>query len=124
MGLGGTEEGEHVRDDCPASSAAEGAVPALLRGIRCGSGHVLPRERRAAILANGLLGVVAVLIGLTLLTNLRGAAAALAEATKSYRPMGVDYSRSILTSPWFTRALGAALLVVGVVFVTQAVVRL
>jgi hypothetical protein len=38
--------------------------------------------------------------------------------------MGIDCSRSILTSPRFTRVFGAALLVVGVNVVVQAVVRL
>ena len=81
-------------------------------------------SERAAILASGLLGVVAALTGLTLVTNVRGAADALAEAARSYRPMGIDHSRSIMTSPRFTRMFGAALLVVGVVFVGQAAVAL
>jgi len=61
----------------------------------------------ATPLASGLLGVVAVLVGLTLVTNLNNSAEALAEATKSYRPMGIDYSRSVLASPRFTRDCSA-----------------
>jgi hypothetical protein len=81
-------------------------------------------SEQAISVAYGLLGAVAVLIGLTLVTNLNGAADALAEAAKSYRPMGIDYSRSIMTSPRFTRVFGAAFLAVGVVFVAQAVAQL
>ncbi len=81
-------------------------------------------SERAAILASGLLGVVAALTGLTLVSNVRGAADALAEGARSYRPMGIDYSRSIMTSPRFTRVFGAAFLVAGVVFAAQAAVQL
>jgi hypothetical protein len=45
---------------------------------------------RAVAVAMGLLGVVAVLVGLIVGTNVNGGADALAEATKSYRPLGVD----------------------------------
>ena len=79
---------------------------------------------RAVAVVNLLLGVVTVLVGLTIRTNFNGGAEALAEATKSYRPLGIDYSRSLLASPWFTRLFGLMMLVVGVVFAAGAVARL
>ena len=60
-------------------------------------------SERAIALANLLLGVVAVLVGVTIGTNLNGSADGLAEATKSSRPLGIDYSRSVFASPRFTR---------------------
>jgi hypothetical protein len=80
--------------------------------------------QRAVLLATELLGVVAVLVGLTIGTNLNGGAEALAEAMKSYRPLGVDYSRSVLASPGFTRLSGFMMLVVGVIFIAQAAAQL
>jgi hypothetical protein len=79
---------------------------------------------RATAIAMGILGVVAVLIGLIIGTNVNGGADALSEATKSYRPLGVDYSRSLLVSPRFTRLFGLMMLVVGVVFIVAAVTQL
>lgn len=81
-------------------------------------------SERTSSLAAGLLGLVAVLVGLTLVTNLNGSADALAEATRSYRPLGIDYSRSVLASPHFSRLFGVMMLVVGAVFVGQAVAQL
>jgi hypothetical protein len=65
-----------------------------------------------------------VLVGVTIGTNVNGSADALAEATKSYRPLGIDYSRSVFASPRFTRLFGLMMLVVGVVFVAGAVAEL
>jgi hypothetical protein len=80
--------------------------------------------QRTASLVAGVPGVVVALSGLTLVTNLNGAADALAEATKSYRPLGIDYSRSVLASPRYSRLFGAVALVVGAVFITQAATQL
>jgi hypothetical protein len=68
-------------------------------------------------LAGGLFGVVAVLVGPTLITDLNGSAEALAEADKSYWPPGIDYSRSVLASPRFSRLFGAMVLAIGAIFV-------
>lgn len=76
---------------------------------------------RATAAASGALGAVAALTGLTLVTNLNGAATALAEATAAYRPMGVDYSRSFFARPWIGRLFGVAMLAVGTTFVVAAV---
>jgi hypothetical protein len=81
-------------------------------------------NERATALASGLLGPVAVLVGGTIGTNLNGSANALAEAMKSYRPLGVDYSRSVFASPRFTRLFGLMMLIVGVVFLAGAVAEL
>ena len=79
---------------------------------------------RAATLGSGLLGVVTVLVGVTIGTNLNDGANALAEAMKSYRPLGVDYSRSVFASPRFTRLFGLMMLIVGVWFIAAAVAEL
>ena len=81
-------------------------------------------SERAIALANLLLGVVAVLVGVTIGTNLNGSADGLAEATKSSRSLAIDYSRSLFASPRFTRLFGLMMLVVGVVFVAGAVAEL
>jgi hypothetical protein len=78
----------------------------------------------AATRASGLLGVVAVLVGVTIGTNLNGGANALAEGMKSYRPLGVDYSRSLFASARFTRLFGLMMLIVGVWFIAGAVAEL
>lgn len=79
---------------------------------------------RATALLSGLLGVVAALIGLSLGANVNGGADALAEATKSYRPWGVDYSRSSMASPRFIRLFGLLMLAVGILFIAVAVAQL
>jgi hypothetical protein len=81
-------------------------------------------SEHAVALANGLLGVVTVLVGMTIATNLNGGADALAAAMKSYRPLGIDYSRSKLATPRFTRLFGLMMLVVGIVFVAGAMADL
>jgi len=79
---------------------------------------------RATALVSGLLGVAAALVGLSIGTNLNGGAEALAEATKSYRPWGVDYSKSVLASPRFTRLFGLMMFAVGVIFIAEALAQL
>jgi type IV secretory pathway TrbD component len=79
---------------------------------------------RAMALVRGLLGMVAALVGLSLGTNLNGSAEALTEVTKSYRPFGVDYSRSRLASVRFSRLFGLMMLVVGVAFIAEAAAQL
>jgi hypothetical protein len=56
--------------------------------------------------------------------GLNGSAEALAEADKSYWPPGIDYSRSVLASPRFSRLFGAMVLAIGAIFVGQAVIQL
>jgi hypothetical protein len=75
-------------------------------------------------LVNGLLGVVAVLIGLSLGTNFNGGAEALAEATKSYRPLGSTTPDLYWFRRRFIRLFGPMMLVLGVVFVAPAVAQL
>jgi len=67
------------------------------------------------------MGVIVVMTGLTLLTNYRGSADALAAAMKQQRPLGVDYSRSVLSTPGYARFFGGFALVVGAGFVYSAI---
>lgn len=71
-----------------------------------------------------MLGAVAVLVGLTIATDLNGSVDAITEAMKSYRPFGVDYSRSVFVSRGYSRVFGALMLLVGTVFIIQAVAQL
>jgi hypothetical protein len=86
------------------------------------------RARRGWWCSGGgeVVGVLklAVLVGLTLMVDLNGSAEALAEADKSYWPPGIDYSRSVLASPRFSRLFGAMVLAIGAIFVGQAVIQL
>jgi hypothetical protein len=36
---------------------------------------------------------------------------------KGYTPMGVDYSKSIFSKPWFVRCFGGMFAVVGILFI-------
>jgi len=69
----------------------------------------------------GVMGAVGIGVGLILLTDMRGAAKAYAKMLKDYKPMGVDYSRSIFTRPLFIRIFGAAFMLVGVWFLVFSV---
>ena len=69
----------------------------------------------------GPIGAGAVLLGLTLATNLNRAADTLAAAMKDYRPAGVDYSRSFMATPAYARAFGGFAVVVGAGFVLAAI---
>ncbi|HEY6748748.1 MAG TPA: hypothetical protein VI357_23915 [Mycobacteriales bacterium] len=79
---------------------------------------------RAATVTMGVLGAVAALTGLTIATNLNGSVQGLTEAMTSYRPLGVDYSRSVFATRWFTRLFGFLMLAVGLLFVVVAVSQL
>ena len=81
-------------------------------------------SERTTSLAMGVLGAVAVLVGLTISTDLNGSVDAITEAMRSYRPFGVDYSRSVFASRGYSRIFGGLMLVVGTVFIIQAAVQL
>lgn len=55
----------------------------------------------------------ALLIGSTLVTNLRGGVAAVAVRIRERKPPGVDCSRSVLTTTGSVRLFGAFLTLVG-----------
>ena len=69
------------------------------------------------------LGVCAALIGLTLLINLRGGADAVARQMRERKPLGVDYSRSVLASTGYARVFGAFFTLVGSVMTYQGITR-
>lgn len=69
----------------------------------------------------GVMGATGIGVGLILLTDMRGAAKAYAKMLKDYKPMGVDYSRSVFTKPLFIRIFGAAFMLVGVWFLVYSV---
>ena len=73
---------------------------------------VLVPTHHAAI-ATAPLGVVVVLTGLTLLTDFRGGASAMAQVMKTRRPFGIDYSKSFLATPAYGRVFGAFAVLVG-----------
>ena len=59
---------------------------------------VIMTSPKRAGLAMGPFAIVVILTGLTLLTNFRGGAEAMAQAMKTRRPWGIDYSRSFLAT--------------------------
>jgi hypothetical protein len=63
------------------------------------------------------LGVTAIVLGVVLAANLRGSAVAYASLLKDYKPMGVDYSKSLFASPKFVRLFGAMFAFIGIWFV-------
>lgn len=65
----------------------------------------------------GALGLSAVLSGLALLFDVRGSARAYAAMMKDYKPMGVDYSKSIFSKPLFVRCFGGMFALVGIWFI-------
>ncbi|WP_028270037.1 hypothetical protein [Arthrobacter sp. UNC362MFTsu5.1] len=67
--------------------------------------------------ASGALGLVAILLGLSMLTNLNGSATAMSKYMKESKPMGVDYSGSFLASPAYARFFGGFFAFVGGMFV-------
>lgn len=68
----------------------------------------------------GALGLAAALLGLMLAFDVRGSARAYAAMTKDYRPMGVDYSKSLFSKPLFIRFFGGMFVLIGVGFVVGA----
>lgn len=69
-----------------------------------------------ALQAFVVLGVIGFAIGLVLVTDYRGGARALSEALKDYKPMGMDYSKSFLSSPRAARVMGAGYMLIGIWF--------
>jgi hypothetical protein len=65
----------------------------------------------------GALGLSAVAFGLVLVFDVRGSARAYAAMMKHYKPMGVDYSKSIFAKPLFVRVFGGMFAVVGIFFI-------
>jgi uncharacterized membrane protein HdeD (DUF308 family) len=68
----------------------------------------------------GAIGVVALLLGLSVVTNFRDSARGLVEGIKDYKPLGVDYSKSFLASMAFARLFGATATFVGGNFIYLA----
>ena len=110
-----------VRSACPATAATKEVVRGVPGGVRRELRDVLRRQQINDRACERTARGGPVLGGGTIGTNLKGSADALAEATKSSRPPGIDYSRSVFASPRFTRLFGVTMLVVGVVFVAGAV---
>jgi hypothetical protein len=65
----------------------------------------------------GALGITAIVLGVTLAADVRGSARAYASMVKDYKPMGVDYSKSVFTNPEFIRIFGALFAFTGIGFV-------
>jgi hypothetical protein len=61
--------------------------------------------------------------GLLLVLNVSGSATAYASSAAKYRPLGVDYSRSLFAKPWFARAFGGMTVLVGGVFLWVVVTQ-
>ncbi|MBD1543590.1 hypothetical protein G9E11_15365 [Arthrobacter sp. IA7] len=66
------------------------------------------------------LGASAVVLGVVLATDLRGSARAYATLLKDFKPMGVDYSKSIFATPKFVRFFGAMFALVGIWFIVAS----
>jgi hypothetical protein len=54
-----------------------------------------------------------VAFGLLLALDVSGAARKYASTTAKLRPLGVDYSNSLFAKPWFARAFGVMMMLVG-----------
>jgi hypothetical protein len=65
----------------------------------------------------GALGLCAVSSGLVLLFDVCGSARAYAAMMKDYKPLGVDYSKSIFSKPSFVRCFGGMFALVGTWFI-------
>ena len=70
----------------------------------------------------GALGASAVLLGLVLVTDIRGSARAYASMLKDFKPMGVDYSKSVFAKPAFVRVFGGLFALMGVWFVIASTI--
>jgi hypothetical protein len=68
----------------------------------------------------GPLGVVAILTGLTLVSDYRGGAAAMAQAIRARPPRGFTFSYPYLANGLYVRVLGGLAVVVGAAFVAGA----
>ncbi|GAB3536230.1 hypothetical protein GCM10027403_16290 [Arthrobacter tecti] len=71
----------------------------------------------AALWLAGALGLCGFLVGLFIITNFRGSLPVMVKAMKSYRPMGIDYSRSFIATPGYLRVVAVAFMVIGVFFI-------
>lgn len=85
---------------------------------------VITGSERASYLVGGVLGLLAVVIGLLLAADFRGSAGVVAESARSYRFLGVGRSPALLGSARFTRFFGAMLAAIGVLFVIVGIVNL
>lgn len=102
-----------------------GALPQPLKGLYVVAFVVLVatfaayafRAVELARWGTGSTGIVAFLIGLTVITNFRGAASGLVEGIKDYEAFGVDYSKSLLSSMVVARMFGAMGVFVGAMFI-------
>jgi hypothetical protein len=70
----------------------------------------------------GSLGISAAVLGLVLAFNIRGSAHAYALLLKDFKPMGVDYSKSLFANPKFIRFFGAMFAFVGAWFVVASAI--
>ncbi|ROP44942.1 hypothetical protein [Pseudokineococcus lusitanus] len=66
-----------------------------------------------AFVAIAVPGALMVLVGVLQLLDVRGTASAMARHIAESRPMGVDYSRSFMSTPRYVRLLGLGLVVIG-----------
>jgi hypothetical protein len=66
------------------------------------------------------LGLTAIVLGVVLAADLRGSAVAYASLLKDYKPMGVDYSKSVFANPKFVRLFGAMFAFIGGWFVVAS----
>ena len=80
---------------------------------------VLLRVPGASQWMSGGIGIAGLLLGLCLVTNLNKAADGLARAIATEKPMGVDYSASIMAKPSFARFFGLMFVVVGSLFIAS-----
>ncbi|WP_457963392.1 hypothetical protein M1E17_18405 [Arthrobacter sp. D1-29] len=69
------------------------------------------------------LGIVAVLLGLCLASNLNGSASATANYLKRSKRMGIDYSRTFLASTGYARFFGGFFALVGLILTVVAFTR-
>ena len=68
------------------------------------------------------LGASVVVLGLVLAFDVRGSARAYAEMMKYYKPMGVDYSKSIFSKPLFIRFFGGMFALIGTWFIVASTI--
>jgi uncharacterized membrane protein HdeD (DUF308 family) len=81
---------------------------------------VLLHVRDASLWMSMGIGIAGVLLGLCLVINLNKAADGLARAIAKEKPMGVDYSASIMAKPAFARFFGLMAVVVGTLFIVRS----
>jgi hypothetical protein len=70
----------------------------------------------------GALGLSAVLLGLVLAFDVRGSARAYASMTQDFKPLGIDYSKSIFSKPLFIRFFGGMFALMGIWFIVASTI--